>query len=626
MGFQAIKIERALDRISQNEYVLPSIQREFVWSADQICKLFDSVTLGYPIGTFLFWRAPRDLSRSFRFYGFMRDYHELKWRHSPTVSIAQQRDVTAILDGQQRLTALNIGLLGSLAVRKKYGRAGNPAAYPKRQLHLDLAHEPGGDDDDRTYRFEFLSDAEASGSTGGSVWFRVGEILDLAEGAGIFRRVQQLGLAEHPNAFETLDRLWRAIHVHEVISFFEEDSDSIDRVLRIFIRTNSGGTVLSKSDLLLSIATAQFSQLDARTAVHDLVDDLNATGQGFAFTKDNALKAGLMITDRPSIQFRVEAFTKEHVDVLEKRWDDVDLALRVAAQLLASFGLSARTMSATSVLLPLADYVAHRRLGYEYVTSHTHRADREKCRRWVTRALLKQGIWGAGLDTLLTRLRKAIRASGGDCFPVEALEHEMTQMGKSPTLTGEEIEDLVEVPISSRRAFPLLALLYPGVDVRNEFHMDHVFPRSLFTAHKLSRSGVDRDHHEEYQDLRDRLPNLQLLEGGVNVSKQASLPAAWARQFLPDDQARNGWLAAHDLTALPDGLPGFPDFYARRRALMLERFRSLLGVTSSTQPPAADPHVPAPANPVTPAPTPHGKRTPRSPLPDHNGAVPTAPL
>jgi hypothetical protein len=577
VSFRAITIKKALDHISRTDYVLPAIQREFVWSPGQIGRLFDSVLRDYPIGTFLFWNVPPELSRSFRFYGFMREYHELKSRHSPPVSVADLRNVTAVLDGQQRLTALNLGLLGYLATRKKYGRANNPAAYPHRYLYLDVQHDPEGGDDDALYRFEFLTESDAAKATSDATWFRVGDILDLAEGSGIFRWIQEHGLAEHPSAFPTLDRLWRAIHTREVISFFEDDSNSIDRVLEIFIRTNSGGTVLSKSDLLLSVATAQFTQLDARSAVHGLVDDLNSVGQGFSFTKDNVLKAGLMITDRTNIQFRVDAFTTENVAALEDNWERIEKALRVSAQLLASFGFSERTLSAGSVLLPIADYVAQRGFDQDYVTSTAHRADRELIRRWVTRSLLKQGIWGSGLDTLLTRLRRTMRASGNTGFPVDALEREMAGLGKSPTLTFSELEELVEVPIGNRRAFPLLALLYPGVDVRNEFHVDHVFPRSQFTSRKLKDAGIDGDLHDEYQDLRDRLPNLQLLEGPVNVSKQAKLPAAWVLAYQPDPVARGGWLAANDLTGLPDDLTDFVAFYERRRQLMFERLRSLLG-------------------------------------------------
>lgn len=41
---------------SANKYVLPSIQREFVWSTAQIERLFDSVMQDY---CFIFWRYKR---------------------------------------------------------------------------------------------------------------------------------------------------------------------------------------------------------------------------------------------------------------------------------------------------------------------------------------------------------------------------------------------------------------------------------------------------------------------------------------------------------------------------------------------------------------------------------------
>ena len=79
----------------------------------------------------------------------------------------------------------------------------------------------------------------------------------------------------------------------------------MQKVLQIFIRTNSGGTVLSYSDLLLSVAVAQWSQYDAREEILQLVDDLNNIGNGFTLSKDWVLKAGLMLSDIGSVGFKV---------------------------------------------------------------------------------------------------------------------------------------------------------------------------------------------------------------------------------------------------------------------------------------------------------------------------------
>ena len=55
----------------------------------------------------------------------------------------------------------------------------------------------------------------------------------------------------------TLSQLFKVIHTQPSISYYKVKSEELDKVLQIFIRVNSGGTVLSYSDLLLSIATTR---------------------------------------------------------------------------------------------------------------------------------------------------------------------------------------------------------------------------------------------------------------------------------------------------------------------------------------------------------------------------------
>ena len=61
MHQQGGTIKEALDNIaSLYEYVLPAIQREFVWRPEQVCNLFDSVMQGYPFGEFMFYTQTED--------------------------------------------------------------------------------------------------------------------------------------------------------------------------------------------------------------------------------------------------------------------------------------------------------------------------------------------------------------------------------------------------------------------------------------------------------------------------------------------------------------------------------------------------------------------------------------
>ena len=176
------------------------------------------------------------------------------------------------------------------------------------------------------------------------------------------------------------------------------------------------------------MATNQWTSLDARQEVRSLVDDLN--GEQFNFTKDLVLKAGLVLIDVSDVGFKVTNFTQQNTALMEKRWPELRTALLSAGSLLRSFGFAAQTLAANSVLIPIAFYIHARSLGESYVTSSSDVADRELIRSWVTRSLMKRGIWGSGLDTLLSKLRDALRDSSGG-FPSDQLETAMTVQGKS---------------------------------------------------------------------------------------------------------------------------------------------------------------------------------------------------
>jgi hypothetical protein len=349
----AITVRTTLDRIWKHDYVLPAIQREFVWSPKQICKLFDSLMQGFPVGSFLFWKIETATSKNFRFFDFSREYHQRDNPHCPPLGKAPDGPVTAVLDGQQRLTALNVGLRGSLAVKEPNKWWNNPKAFPVKKLYLDLLHAPIPDEDGAIYEFEFLTDERAGTPTSAEFWFPVNRIFGMTEPSEPMVYLAEQGLGNTTSAVKSLHRLQAMVHNALVISYYEEESQDIEKVLNIFIRTNSGGTVLSYSDLLLSIATAQWEQRDARSEINSLVDTLNVTGLGFNFSKDFVLKAGLMLSDIASVGFKVENFDRNNMKKLEANWSQVAETLRLTARLTASFGLSRDTISADSALLPI---------------------------------------------------------------------------------------------------------------------------------------------------------------------------------------------------------------------------------------------------------------------------------
>lgn len=571
-------IAEALNRIQSKTYVLPAIQREFVWKPEQIEKLFDSLMQGYPFGTFLFWKVESSTSGKFKFYDFVLNYHQRDAAHCPELGKMHHQSVTAVLDGQQRLTALNIGLRGSMAIKQPNKWWTNPDAFPVRTLRLDLLAPQQPDEDGVIYRFRFLDDAQAARDEAAH-WFKVPDILGMEDGPAMLSGLMERGLEGEAlkNAYATLDRLHRVIHSHNLVNYYEEETQDVERVLNIFIRLNSGGTVLSYSDLLLSIAVAQWKQVDARAEIHKLVDELNRIGTGFNLSQDFVLKAGLMLADIASVGFKVENFTTANMAALEANWSTIRTALVRTVELAASFGLNGQTLRADSALLPIAYYLYRRDVAANYVTHSQYAADREVIRGWLIRSLLKaSGIWGSGLDTLLTALREAVQTSRAGAFPVAQLRQVMAQRGKSLTFEPAEIEDMVHMEYGDKRMFALLSLLFPFVDLRNQFHVDHVYPISRFTRAKLLKAGFDEDRIEILARHANQLPNLQLLEGAINNEKRAAMPAEWLGKHHSDPAAHQHYRSKHELGDLPPILDAFEDFHSARRERLRIKLTDML--------------------------------------------------
>jgi Protein of unknown function DUF262 len=604
-------IAAALDGIQRRQYVLPAIQREFVWGTDRICALFDSLLRDYPINSLLYWSVNKDAADDYRWYDFVLHYHELESPNCPPHEGLPAEERIAVLDGQQRLTALNIGLRGSHAARAKYRPVARPQSYPKKFLYIDLCAAPRLAEDryeDQAYRFEFLeperADEENDGN-GASHWFRVSEVLglpaDAQSGLAINDYLREHGLADHPHAFNTLFKLWSAVFQQRHLSFFTETGQKLDRVLDIFIRVNNQGQPLSKSDLLMSIATAQWQQRDAREEIPGTVRQVNAVPPGFGFSRDHILKAGLVMAGISDVGFRAETFNRDNMHKLEQAWDDISQRLYLAAELLASFGLSRDNIDAGMVLIPVAYYLHRRSLDHRYLASTTTAADRQRLRDWTVRALLMPGIFGSGLDTLLARLRRVIDERGGGGFPSEAIEDAMAAVGKSLRFDPQTVDELVNSSYGQADTFALLSIVYGHVDPGKTFHVDHIFPRDRLRRDRLRQAGYTDDQVERIAtQARDALANLQLLPGGENIGKSERLPLEWAQEKYADPHALHGYLEQNDMTDLPQGLDGFLEFFGRRRARLGERLIVVLGrepgslAEESPGPAVASPHPASP--------------------------------
>ena len=536
-----ITIAEVMKNISADRYVLPSIQREYVWDTDQIETLFDSLMRNYPIGTFLFWEINKEHVNDYDFYGFIRNYHEKKFEHNKKINLKGSDGVTAVLDGQQRLTSIYLGLKGTYAYKLKYLARNNENAYPVRKLYLNLLSSP--EDSDNEYDFRVLSEKEVQNDQN-TYWFEVGKILDMQEDGDVSIFVSDnISYSEEFHytreqsrfAINALSKLYNVINKAGMISYYRERTVDLDKVLNIFIRVNSGGTKLSYSDLLLSIASAQWETHDAREEITDFVDDVNAIGDGFRINKDFVLKTALVLSDFSNIAFKVDNFNKQNMMKIESRWDDIKKAIKQAVLLVSSYGYSGETLTSNNALIPIAYYLMKIGMPDNFVDSGTTKANREKIKKWLIRSLLKKAFSGQP-DNVLRPIRDILRVNGTNDFPTNQIMDKFKGTNKSIQFTEDDIDEyLLKLKYGKSETLSTLMLLYPSLDFSNKFHEDHMYPKSKFTKSYLRKMNVTEDKLDEYIDSVNDISNLQLLAAQLNEEKLATDFSKWFNsQYLTE--------------------------------------------------------------------------------------------
>ncbi len=562
--------------ISANHYVLPSIQREFVWSTSQIERLFDSIMQDYPFGAFLFWELSNDQNTQYDFYSFLQNYHEKTSRHNPKVNLNGTENVMAVLDGQQRLTSIYIGLKGTYAYKLPFKQWTNPSAFPPRKLYLNIV-EPSQNETDQ-YEFSFLAEDEVQNDFS-HYWFEVGEILNMTKIGDVMKfwsnhiaRVSVYNDEQCDFANDTLSQLFNVIHTQPCISYYKVKSEKLDKVLQIFIRVNSGGTVLSYSDLLLSIATAQWESLDARKEITEFVDIINSIGSGFNVTKDFILKAALVLTEFSDIAFKVDNFNKQNMLKIEQNWKTIKTSITQAFLLVSSFGFSRDSLKSNNAVIPIAYYLMTLGNPGHFEVSSATAFNRKKIKKWLTMSLMKR-VFGGQADSILKLLREIIKNNGQKDFPLDEIIQKLRGTSKTIVFTDDDINNLLELSYGRADTLMALMMLYPSLDYNNKFHIDHIYPKSKFTKTTLKTKGVDAGKIDDYLSQVNNIGNLQLLAAIPNIEKQDKDFAEWFSVNYPTDQDKIQYRKINYLPEMDYTYDHFLKFVQARRNLLKDQMK-----------------------------------------------------
>uniref|UniRef100_UPI003EB8C26D DUF262 domain-containing protein n=1 Tax=Halococcus sp. AFM35 TaxID=3421653 RepID=UPI003EB8C26D len=241
------RIFEVMDNMNDS-YLLPSIQREFVWDTNDIIDLFDSLLRNYPIGALLQWNLSADDAAVQPMYQFVTHYiSEANFPQSLTTPTYRNppydsenplpSPIKLVLDGQQRLTALNIGLQGSFYERKHNHPSNKASSWDQKRLYLNILSDPRSADSELGNKYDFSFRPEQS-RTVDTYWYPVQRIMSIRSNDDLYSERQKIkdevrGLmsdaddVDNPdtrilNVERNLEDLHRAVHKDQKLHFFTE--------------------------------------------------------------------------------------------------------------------------------------------------------------------------------------------------------------------------------------------------------------------------------------------------------------------------------------------------------------------------------------------------------------------
>lgn len=573
MTYEDRSIKETIEMMSKGKMFLPALQRKFVWSADQIECLFDSIMRGYPIGTFLFWEVSRDTANNFVFYKFIQNYHERDSRNEKKPTPEMDKMITGVLDGQQRLTSLFIALQGTYAEKLPRKRRDNDESYPEKQMYFNAMSDDLGDIETTVSSFKFLTKEDAKERNDKTHWFLIKDALAWQDVSDAMIYINNNGLFNDQTVIKNLSLLWQRLCNDKIINNFKIESDSLDKVLDIFVRVNSGGTQLSKSDLLFSTIIATWEE--SRKEVEDLLISINGKGDGFNFNIDFIMRTFLFLLDIP-FKFNVSSFRKENVEKIEEQWEIIKDSILQTIDLLVEFGFSSDRMTTHNIVIPIIYYI--------FKGGEIDSSSKENIRRYLIQGMLKQ-VFGAGGDGVLSSLRDNMRVKQENNYLLKSTEFLFSDFEKMK-ISGERkfkmSKDDIENILDNKKGtytFLVLSMLYPNIKLNQiQFHQDHLFPRSKFSTKIKNQYKITDDEWYFYEENKDRLSNLQLLEGLENQRKNAMMFDDWFKEnvalkgkLYEENYRRENYLPKTNFS-----FGNFKIFYNMRKEIIREKLITIL--------------------------------------------------
>lgn len=489
-----------LTQIEKDIIVLPAMQRPFVWKEERISRLIDSLLRGFPIGAVMLWKT-RTIQRYRR---FLRDIDTSAPQVFNFEKSEEHAEKYLVLDGQQRLTSLYVAFKGT---------------YDHKKLYLDILSGDSTDKDpgNEYYECEFLSATEVEQRNGVKNERRhhfvpISSLISIEpikanRIAG--KKAAELGLndEESDRVVDTYIRCASILGNHKSLQVIPIDEDPsertpIEEILEIFVRINTAGLTLLKSDLLMSLLDLKWDGIQPE--IQALVGEVNES-KPFGFTRDDVLKSLLLAEgaetrfDRlVSVRHEVERLAEKlptHIDAVRRGWQMLGCILlddcKIASERFFRGGHNA--------LLPFVLYLAEH--------EHLNNSDRRAIALGIYVALMS-GIFGSAEARMGGFAKKTVQKA--QTFPLKELCAFVRRHYGIDSLDG----------LLRRQLDLTLNLAHGGITLDanpEDLQRDHIFPRS-----KLEAEGLPYEVVNHYA-------NFHFLRACDNLNKTDKPPHDWFR-------------------------------------------------------------------------------------------------
>ncbi|MGL5149028.1 MAG: GmrSD restriction endonuclease domain-containing protein [Clostridium sp.] len=554
------KLMRYLNnQLEEGGFWLPNIQRHFVWSEDQIVKLFDSIMREYPIGTLMVWKTKQKIKCRRFLSTFKEGINILDTYETPN-----DLQKLLVLDGQQRIQSIFIALKGS---------------YDGKELYIDVLNYSDCSDDVK-YKFKFLQQSQAEPNM-----VKVKDIIDSNEKStsisrSIIKELKSNGINVDDDKREkiedTIGQITNIFCVQDVIAY--QELDSVDNsaiysendIVEIFIRANSGGTILEKSDLLFALLTISMEDIEEK--LEELITDLN--GVGYKFNRDFILKVCLTLIGAGS-KYDVDKFRKsENIEKINNNWNEIVNAIKDVKDFLygKTYIRCDKTLSAYTSLIPIIY------LRYKYEEAY-YNAINNGLSNWVLKVIISS-VYSNSSDSLIDLTIKNIDDNKGMDF--DSINEIFKNKNKSLEITEANILSAgYKRETDKRKLYLLFNIWYEKFNftptfVENQPNIDHIFPQSALKTVKV-KGGRGRIVQKYKADDINQIGNCMLLtlkENGMG-GKGDKLPKEWfkdkSKEYL-------------DMHLIPQQealweLDRYDDFIEARNELIIKKIKEILNIT-----------------------------------------------